>query len=80
MTSRKGDKMLTDLHRLLDTQDFKTKEEVELFLNNMKNEPIPEFDREALTDQEIAQDLVFEAPCPWSWLSFIAISSITIPY
>ena len=61
MTSRKGDKLTTDLHRLMGTQDFKSIEEVEAFMKKLMNEPIPPFEHEALTEREKAQDLVYEA-------------------
>jgi tetratricopeptide (TPR) repeat protein len=59
--SKKHDKIMTDLHRLLETQNFKSIEEANEFLNSIKDDPIPSFPRESLTNKEIAQDLVFEA-------------------
>jgi len=59
--SKKHNKILTDLHRLLETQDFKSIEQANEFLESIKDQPIPSFPNEALTDKEIAQDLVVEA-------------------
>jgi tetratricopeptide (TPR) repeat protein len=61
MPTRKGDKIMSDLHRLMATQDFKSVAELEAFMKGLMNEPIPQFEQEALTDHEKAQDLVFEA-------------------
>lgn len=61
MSSRRHDRIMNDLQRLLATQDFKTMEEAQAFMNSLMNEPIPEFDSEALTDKEKAEDLAFAA-------------------
>lgn len=53
--------MLADLHRLLSTQKFKSKEEVDAFMQQFIGEPLPSFPKEALSDEEQAQDLIFEA-------------------
>ncbi len=58
---RKHDKLMSDLGRLLDTQDFKSVEEINQFMSKFMNEPIPSFPPEVLTDAEKAQDLVFSA-------------------
>lgn len=55
------EKMMADLQRLLQTQNFKSKEELEQFMNSLMGSPIPSFPQEALNAQEQAQDLVFEA-------------------
>ena len=55
------DKMFTDLHRLLETQNFKSEDELKNFLNNMMGAEIPSFPKEALSIKEQAQDLIFEA-------------------
>ncbi len=55
------DKVFTDLHRLLEAQNFKSKEEMQEFLDSLTNKPIPSFPKEVLSDRERAQDLVFEA-------------------
>jgi hypothetical protein len=52
--SKKHSKILTDLHRLLETQDFKSIEEANEFLESIKDQPIPSFQNEAVTDKEIA--------------------------
>ncbi len=54
-------KLLTGFHRLLDAQEFKSKEDLEAFMNNLIGQPIPSFPEEALSLKERAQDLVMEA-------------------
>jgi len=58
---KKHEKLMTDLGRLLNTQDFKSVEEVNEFMKQFMDEPIPSFPPEALTNVERAQDMVFEA-------------------
>lgn len=58
---KQHDKLMADIHRLLKTQNFNTKEDLEAFMKNMIGQKIPEFSDETLTDKEKAQDLVFEA-------------------
>lgn len=59
---KQHEKNMLDLERLLKTQDFKTKKGVEDFLNNhLLGQTIPEFDKEALTNEEQAQNLVYQA-------------------
>lgn len=55
------DKMMTDLTRLLKTQDFKSEKEIQDFLSKMVGQTIPEFEPEALSIEEKAEDMVFEA-------------------
>ncbi|CAN5808100.1 hypothetical protein BH24BAC1_BH24BAC1_38180 [soil metagenome] len=55
------EKMMADLQRLLQTQNFKSKEELEQFMNSLMGSPIPSFPKEALSAQEQAEDLVFAA-------------------
>ncbi len=56
------EKAMLDLQRLLKTQNFKTPEEMEAFLQqNILGQKIPSFDKEALTPEEYAQDLVYQA-------------------
>ncbi len=55
------DKMMTDLNRLLETQNFKTQAEIQQFLDSLVGGKIPSFPQEALSLEEKAQDLVFEA-------------------
>jgi tetratricopeptide (TPR) repeat protein len=57
----KSDKLMTDLHRLLQTQDFKDEKEIMEFMKQFTENPIPSLPPEALTPQEKAQDLIFEA-------------------
>lgn len=55
------DKLMTDLHRLLETQDFKSEEELRKFMDNLIGKQIPSFPQETLTNKEQAQNLVFDA-------------------
>jgi tetratricopeptide (TPR) repeat protein len=60
------DKLITDIQRLLKTQDFKSEEEAEKFINSLIGSPVPSFEKEALSPEEQAEDLVFEAwECPF---------------
>lgn len=59
--SKKHDKLITDLQRLMKTQDFKTEEDLRKFMKDITGQKIPSFPTEALNDQEKAQDLVYEA-------------------
>jgi tetratricopeptide (TPR) repeat protein len=61
MTIKKQDKVFQDLQRLLESQDFKSKEEVEKFMGGLMGKPVPSFPKESLTIKEQAQDLIFEA-------------------
>lgn len=61
MALKNKDKMLQDLHRLLDSQEFKSEEDVRKFMNDLMGKPIPSFPKESLTIKEQAQDLIFEA-------------------
>jgi pentatricopeptide repeat protein len=61
MTIKKQDKMFQDLHRILDSQEFKSEEDVRKFMNGLMGKPIPSFPKESLTIKEQAQDLIFEA-------------------
>jgi len=54
-------KMMADFQRLLKTQNFQSKEEVEAFMKNMMGQQVPEFDKGALSFEEQAEDLVMEA-------------------
>jgi tetratricopeptide (TPR) repeat protein len=56
-----NNKLLTDLQRLMATQDFKLEEEARKFLDSIAGQKIPSFPKEALTAQEQAQELVFAA-------------------
>lgn len=58
---KEHEKMMQDLHRLIGTQDFKSKEELQTFFDSLIGKKIPSFPKEALTLKEQAQDLVFEA-------------------
>jgi tetratricopeptide (TPR) repeat protein len=56
-----SDKKMTDLNRLLKTQEFKDPKELENFLSSLIGQTIPEFEPEALSIAEQAEDLVSEA-------------------
>ena len=57
----KPKKILNDLQRLLEIQDFKSKEELNEFLKKYQSEGIPEFPEEILNASERAEDMVYEA-------------------
>lgn len=59
--SKQHDKLMTDLQRLLRTQDFKSEAEMRKFMDSIVGQQIPSFPNEALNFQEQAQDLVFAA-------------------
>lgn len=59
--SKQQDKMMTDLQRLLGTQDFKSEEDLRKFMNSIVGQKIPSFPKDTLNYQEQAQDLVYEA-------------------
>lgn len=59
--SKEHDKMMTDLQRLLATQDFKSEADIRKFMDSIVGQKIPSFPKEALNFQEQAQDLVFAA-------------------
>ena len=53
--------MMTDLNRLLARQDFKNKEELQSFLENLTNVSLYDLPKMDLSPEEEAQDLVYEA-------------------
>jgi tetratricopeptide (TPR) repeat protein len=57
----KQDKLMRDIHRLLDSQTFGSKKELEKYLEEITKNPIPSFPKESLTLKEQAQDLITEA-------------------
>ncbi len=59
--SKQHNKMMTDLQRLLGTQDFKSEADLNKFMDSIVAQQIPSFPKEALNFQEQAQDLVYEA-------------------
>jgi pentatricopeptide repeat protein len=61
MTIKKQDKVFQDLHRILESQDFKSEEDVRKFMDGLMGKPLPSFPKESLTIREQAQDLIFEA-------------------
>jgi len=61
MTIKKQDKVFQDLQRLLESQNFKSENELRKFMDGLMGKPIPSFPKESLTIKEQAQDLIFEA-------------------
>jgi len=61
MTIKKKDKAFQDLQRILDTQEFKSEDDLRKFMDGLMGKPIPSFPKESLTIKEQAQDLIFEA-------------------
>jgi len=59
--SKEHDKMMTDLQRLLEAQDFKSEADLQKFMDSIIGQEVPSFPKEALNFQEQAQDLVFAA-------------------
>jgi tetratricopeptide (TPR) repeat protein len=59
--SKQHEKLMSDLNRLMATQNFKSVEEMKSFIESIKGKPIPSFPKEVLSIKEQAQDLVFEA-------------------
>ncbi len=59
--NKQHEKLMTDLQRLLETQDFKSEDELKKFMNKIIGEKMPSFPKEILNFREQAQDLVFEA-------------------
>ena len=54
-------KIMNDLRRLLESQNFKSEEDMRKFADSLIGEPIPSFPSDVLTDKEKAEDLVDEA-------------------
>lgn len=61
MAIKKQDKLFQDLHRILESQEFKSEDDVRKFMDGLMGKPIPSFPKESLTIKEQAQDLIFEA-------------------
>ncbi len=57
----KPNKTMSDLQRLLQTQDFKNEEEVNEFLKKYQSEGIPEFPEDVLNAREQAEDKIYQA-------------------
>ena len=55
------DKIMRDLNRLLNSQDFKSEDEIRKFMDGLMNKKIPELPVDNLSNKEKAQDLVFDA-------------------
>lgn len=54
-----GSNPMRDLHKLMEKQQFGSKEQIEAFLTQLSKGPIPEFEPE--NDKEEAEELVYEA-------------------
>ncbi|MEP6805935.1 MAG: hypothetical protein ABI892_15510 [Flavobacterium sp.] len=54
------EKLITDLHRFLNSQDFKSENDLRKLMENI-GQQIPSLPEEVLTSQEQAQNLVYEA-------------------
>jgi len=61
MAIKKQDKIFEDLHRILESQEFKSEDDVRKFMDGLMGKPLPSFPKESLTIKEQAQDLIFEA-------------------
>lgn len=55
------EKMMADLNRLVEKQNFESEEDLKKFLDQIIGQKIPSLSKEKLSSKEIAQDLVFEA-------------------
>lgn len=53
--------MMSDLQRLLAAQDFKSDADMRKFMDGLIGKEVPSFSKDMLSDQQQAQDLVFEA-------------------
>lgn len=58
---KKHDKLMADLNRLLEAQDFENEDDLKKFMDSLVGQKIPSFSKNALDKREQAQDLVFEA-------------------
>lgn len=56
-----NEKMMAELHRMFESQDFKSKKEMKKFLDSITGKQTPSMFEELLSPEEKAQDLVFEA-------------------
>lgn len=59
--SKEHEKLMTDLHRLLETREFKNEKELSEFMQGLIGKEIPSFPKDVLNVKEQAQDLVYEA-------------------
>jgi len=57
----KQNKVMRDLQRLLETQNFKSEEEINAFLIKYQSEGIPEFPEDVLNAKETAENKVYQA-------------------
>ncbi|MBI1306947.1 MAG: hypothetical protein GC181_10125 [Bacteroidetes bacterium] len=58
---KKHDKLMADLQRLLEAQDFKSEDDLRKFMDGIVGQKIPSFSKEVLNFKEQAQELVFDA-------------------
>lgn len=59
--NREHEKMMAQLSKLIGSQNFKSEQELQAFLNQIMLNGIPEPNQDELTPEEMAADLVFEA-------------------
>lgn len=59
--SKQHEKMMTDLQRLLKSQNFQSLADMRKFMDSIIGQQIPSFPQESLNAQAQAQDLVFDA-------------------
>lgn len=59
--NKQHDKLMTDLQRLLKTQEFKSEADIRKFMDGIVGQKIPSFPKEPLNLKEQAQNLVFAA-------------------
>lgn len=59
--SKQNEKLFTDLHRLIESQNIKTEEDLQKFVESLVGQKIPSFPQETLSLKEQAQDLIYEA-------------------
>lgn len=58
---KKAEKLSLDFRRLMETQNFKSEEDLRKFMDSMVGQTIPSFPEETLSPKEKAQDLVYSA-------------------
>jgi tetratricopeptide (TPR) repeat protein len=59
--NKKHEKAMLDLQRLMEAANLKTEADYDKFIKEFTGKTIPKFDREALSKEEQAQDLVYQA-------------------
>ena len=59
--NKKNEKLMADIHRILEKQNFKSEKDLRKFLDNLVGQQIPSFEADELSAKEQAVDLVYEA-------------------